>query len=340
MEPNRDLTIAVVEQFFLHHPFRIKKLKFLDGLSGTGVRGLRLANEISFSESCQVILNDGNGSAVELIKKNIELNNLEERTVTSNENLNSLLTKTKFHFIDVDPFGSAISFIDNSVRAVQPGGLLAVTSTDTAPLCGTYPKTCMRRYNAFPLKNEFMHETGVRILMGAYARTAAKYDLALQPIILYYMDYYFRLFLEVVKGARTADKMLENIGYIIYNKSTGERYISENVKAGKEEKSIGPLWIGPLNDKGFVKSLNLSQLHLKTKKQLMKVCQLWLDESEMPPWFYDINMIASKLKIQPKKVKDIKNRMEKSGFPVVQTHFSPQGFKTSAGISEIRDNLK
>jgi tRNA (guanine26-N2/guanine27-N2)-dimethyltransferase len=336
----RDITIAVVEKYFDSASFKNKNLKFLDGLAGTGIRGLRLSNELSFSDKCMITLNDGNPVAVELITRNVKSNGLEQYTNIQNQNLNTLLSSSKYHFIDIDPFGSAVNFIDNAVRAVKPGGLLAITSTDTAPLCGTYPKTCIRRYGAVSKKTEYMHEAGLRILMGALVRSAAKYDLVITPVLLYNMDYYFRLFVKVTKGARAADVMLGDMGCIAHNDLTGERIIVKDPVPGPDSDIIGPLWCGPLNDKAFVKTLSDNIDDLKSIAMLKKNRQIWYDESEMPPWYYDTNIVASKLKTQPKKIQEIARRLERHDFSVVKTHFSPQGFKTDAKMSDLKLILK
>lgn len=39
-------------------------------------------------------------------------------------------------FIDVDPFGSCLPFLEAAVAGVKDGGLLAVAATDLAVLCG------------------------------------------------------------------------------------------------------------------------------------------------------------------------------------------------------------
>jgi len=339
MEPNRDLTIAVVEQYFNYYEHKEKSLKFIDGLAGSGIRGLRLTKEIELNIDFNMVLNDGNPHAVELINENIKLNKLQDKTKTMNENLNTVLSSEKYHFVDIDPFGSAVNFIDNAVRAVKPGGLLAVTSTDTAPLCGTYPKTCMRRYGAVSKKTEFMHETGLRILMGYIAKTAAKYDLSITPIFNYYMDYYFRIFFKIEKGAKAANEMLNNTGFIIYDEKSGVRFVSNEQISTPIFHSIGPLWTGRLVEPTLIEKIEKRGEQFRSRKRLKKICGLLAVENDMPPWFFDVNLLASKLKEQPKKFKDIKNRLEENGFAAVPTHFSPQGFKTNAALEDMRVNL-
>jgi tRNA (guanine26-N2/guanine27-N2)-dimethyltransferase len=38
--------------------------------------------------------------------------------------------------IDLDPYGTPAHFLDSALQAVAEGGLLAVTATDMAVLCG------------------------------------------------------------------------------------------------------------------------------------------------------------------------------------------------------------
>ena len=73
------------------------------------------------------------------------------------------MNSTGFDYIDVDPFGSPNPFLDAAIKRIARDGILAVTATDTAPLCGTYTNACRRKYWAVPLRNELMHEIGIRI---------------------------------------------------------------------------------------------------------------------------------------------------------------------------------
>ena len=63
-----------------------------------------------------------------------------------------------FHVVDLDPYGSAIPFMDAGVQAVSNGGLLCVTCTDASVLCGNNPETCFYKYGAVPLHYEYGHE--------------------------------------------------------------------------------------------------------------------------------------------------------------------------------------
>ena len=73
--------------------------------------------------------------------------------VATNKNLNVLLSENRFDYIDIDPFGSPVGFVDSAMRSIKNGGVVACTATDTAALCGVYPRVCQRRYGAIPFHN-------------------------------------------------------------------------------------------------------------------------------------------------------------------------------------------
>lgn len=63
-----------------------------------------------------------------------------------------------FEAIDLDPYGCPSIFLDSAVQSVKDGGILLVTSTDMAVLCGNAPSTCYVKYGAISLRNKACHE--------------------------------------------------------------------------------------------------------------------------------------------------------------------------------------
>ena len=154
MKFNRDITIALLNT--LDEDLRISL-----PLAGTGVRGIRIALETKHKN---IIFNDLNPVAIKIINQNLKLNKLKLKV--ENKEANKFLLENKgFDYIDIDPFGSPNPFLDSAIKRLSREGILAVTATDTAPLCGTFPKACLRKYWAKPLRNELMHEIGLRILI-------------------------------------------------------------------------------------------------------------------------------------------------------------------------------
>lgn len=324
MELNRDLSI-IVNQRFLNN---IKKhMHLLDGLAASGIRGIRFANELV--GDFDVTINDWNEQAFYLIKKNLELNKLKKVVVT-NRNLNILLSERNFHYIDIDPFGSPIYFVDSAIRSIYNNGIIACTATDTASLCGIYPKVCLRRYGAKPFHSFVMHEVGLRILLGFICREAAKYDKGIEPIISYSTDFYFRIYVRIRNGKTYANKSMENFSYVNPKKI--------NIFSNTNGYDIGPLWMGKLHNKLEVKEIRslLFKKELKTKNSLWKLISLFEEEANAPPFYYTTDYLASVLKMTPPKMEKIFNKLNQRGYKVYKTHFSPTAFKTNATFDIIK----
>jgi tRNA (guanine26-N2/guanine27-N2)-dimethyltransferase len=332
MEFSRDVSILVLREFVGK-----RKLSLLDGLAATGARGVRIANEVK--GNFQVVLNDHNPKAVEVIEKNITQNALENCRV-ENKKMNTLTSLEDFDYIDIDPFGSPVQFIDSSLQAMRKNGMLAVTATDTAPLCGSAPKACLRRYDARSIKTSYSKEIGARILAGYCVRLAAKYEIALKPILTFFSDHYIRIHFTLDKGAKKTDNILREIGYITYDPKTGHRLkiVGFPGELGKA-KIAGPLWKGPLHERSFVENMKLDD-SMGAFRRLSKFREVWIEEADMPPFFYDQNEIASLTKTQPLSLTDMLQGLEEQGFLASKTHFSPTGFKTDADIKEISDLVK
>ena len=69
--------------------------------------------------------------------------------------------------VDLDPYGSPTQLLDGAVQAVAEGGLLLVTATDMAVLCGNNGEACWGKYGSYPLHRSYCHEMALRILLAA-----------------------------------------------------------------------------------------------------------------------------------------------------------------------------
>lgn len=295
--------------------------RVLDGLASTGVLGVRLALEVA--DGFRVVINDRRQDAYELIRRNVELNGLTNATPVR-EDLNVLLCRERFDYVDLDPFGSSVPFLDNALRALRPRGYLAMTATDTAALAGTYPKTCVRRYGAMPVRAPFSHEVGLRILAGFVVRSAAKYDLAARPLLLAWREHYYKAFFEVVSGARRADRVLGELGYVRYTPG-GQRTVGL-------QGEIGPLWSGPLHDAdllGRVRSRDYMPI------EVSRLLEVWLQEANAPALFYTTDEVASCLRMPAPKIRRALEALQGAGFAAYRTSFHPKGFKTEASWEEV-----
>ena len=172
-EFNRDLTCAVIQNFINQRDSENDDqetggITVLEGLAASGLRSIRFAKEISGIKS--IVANDWSRQAVESIERNVEHNNVADVVTAHNGDASLLMYKHKqvkdrFDVIDLDPYGSPTPFLDAAVQAVSDGGMLCVTATDMAVLCGNSPETCYTKYGAISLKSKCCHEFAVRILL-------------------------------------------------------------------------------------------------------------------------------------------------------------------------------
>jgi tRNA (guanine26-N2/guanine27-N2)-dimethyltransferase len=327
MELNRDISIVLC-QWLINKNNR--KVELLDGLASSGIRGIRFSNELD--GDFHVTINDWESYAYDLIKKNVEKLNKKNISV-SDVNLNTLLSQKKFDYIDIDPFGSPVFFIDSAVRSIKNYGIIGCTATDTAALCGTYPKVCFRRYGAVPFNSVVMKEIALRILLGLICRTAGIYDKGIKPIISYSTDHYFRVYVQIINGTGNANDSMKHF-YVIRK--------DEQIGINVTKKDIGPLWMNKLQNKRVLKELIsiLFEKKLGTKNQSWKLLDLIEEEADAPAFFYTTESFASHLKTSPPKLDTVFESLKNNGFEVNKTHFSSTGFKTNAPKKEIEKVFK
>jgi tRNA(guanine-26,N2-N2) methyltransferase len=210
----------------------------LEGLAASGLRSIRYFNEVGCKYLSKIVCNDLDKNAVINIKKNAqELNNInvtdyspdatavreEEglggvgnnndddgglRFEVSNADVNALMFLRKynnnhenrlFDIIDLDPYGSVSPFLDGAIAAVADGGLLAITSTDSAVLCGNLPGIEWQRYSgAMTVKASHCHEQAIRILLHSVSLAAARHKRSIRRLAGFKIDFYFRVFVQIL----------------------------------------------------------------------------------------------------------------------------------------------
>ena len=350
MELNRDLSVAALTVFSetVDHDITV-----CDTFGGTGIRGIRYVKEIEGVE--KAVINDLNPVAVEFAKENVNLNRVKGVDVC-NEDANIILRKCKgqFDVVDLDPFGTPSPFVDSAAHSIRSGGMICVTATDTSALCGTYTEPCIRKYSAVPLKTEYCHENGLRILAGFVARTFAKYKKFIEIKFSHSTEHYMRIYATVGKGGENTDNSLKSLGYIAHCRDCMNRMVIKGLApiisdkcpiCGGNIRIGGPLWCGDMYDPEFVSSMieTFKKLELNTEPVAIKLLETCLSESRAPVSFYEIHKVCKNLKIGAPPLQKIMDQLKDGGYFVSKTHFSPTSLKTDAGIIELKKiilNLK
>lgn len=325
MEFSRDISV-LLGRIVLKANWRI-----LDGLAASGARGLRMAKECG--SGGRLFLNDRSHRAAALIRKNARANDIDDAVVYCRD-LGALLSEESFDYIDIDPFGTPVRYVDAAIQSCRNEGILAVTATDTAPLSGTYPRTCARRYGAISARSPFSRETGLRILLGWIAREAAKHERGCEPILCFYADHYFRCHVRMRKGARRADRSLEELGFAFYDPKTLQRGIVPQRPSRTPDTLAGPLWVGSLHSPEVL-TLMTSDESLGTRRRCEKAIELWRGEIGAPALYYRVDELAKHTKRHPPKLSHLVQRLQSSGAHSSRTDFDPKGFKTDMPIGEL-----
>lgn len=331
MRNNRDLSLLAGKAF--RQKTDIDNFTTCDALSASGIRGFRYAE---FSD--QLFLNDTNPEAVESIEKGLEYNNIEAKVSSKNANILLSENRNRFHFIDIDPFGSFLEFLDSTVRASNHTSFVGLSATDNSVTSGSYHKACMRRYNSTPLKNSFMHETGLRIYIKEVFQNYARFDMSFDPKICWHERHYSRVMGRVTESKKRANRELENIGYLSFCPECRWRTLErkeECENCGHEKLKIaGPLWTGKISDQRFTEDMmkEIPEEWEESKELLEKIH----NEAEILTPFYDLHELCSSMGIQVPKRKKVIEAIRKKGYPVSRTHFSPTGFRTDAPIEDVK----
>jgi tRNA (guanine26-N2/guanine27-N2)-dimethyltransferase len=272
-------------------------------------------------------MNDKDAEAVRFIQANLELNGLEGGCANKDD-LRRHLAEHVYDYIDLDPFGTPAPFVQAVFQGCKRNAIVAITATDTAPLAGTHPKKCVRRYMAKPLRCVFGHEVGLRILIGYLAREVAQLDKGIEPLLSFYADHYFRIYLRLKENAAAADHSLAQLGYLMFDRERLTREVSQEFSPN----AAGPLWIAPITDKSLLDNMmKVDSLHHPMR--CTKYLNIWKQELDVP-YFYENNELSSFLHSSPPVLERMLDRIRSQG-KASRTHFSPSGFKTDLSLREL-----
>ena len=193
---------------------------------------------------------------------------------------------SRFHVIDVDPYGTPSIFLNAALQSVTEGGMLCITATDMPVLCGKYPETCFAKYGATSIKGDNCHEGALRVLLGCVERHATQFKRMIVPMVSLSVDYYVRVFVRVFTSPGAVKKSASKMGYVLQCSSCGSHEVvpmmklvtTKGKKGGESLKYktgslpigssstcsqcqhvnvqiTGPMWIDPLFDSEVLKQL-------------------------------------------------------------------------------------
>ncbi|CAK9011751.1 2)G26)dimethyltransferase 2) [Durusdinium trenchii] len=288
-------------------------LRVMEALSASGLRSCRYWKEVVEGVGLDYIqVNDVEKDAVDSIKRNKAYNGITSERFNPTEadaivelykhrgpaeapkpapRAKSLCVKQEakfrvdkdvFDVVDLDPYGSPSVFLDSAIQAVREGGLLCVTATDLAALCGKNPDMCFTRYGAMPFAGSgfCVHEMALRILLGSMEQTANKYNRYLVPLLSVQMDFYARVFVRVHYSKNEPKRTPCKLAHVYKSRELQSYFLQPLAKLkdnSKAENHViklaslevpracphtgapmligGPIWTDPIQNMAFVESL-------------------------------------------------------------------------------------
>jgi len=333
-ELNRDVTVAVLRAYADREP---RAESYLDATTASGVRALRAANE-----GWDVTAADTDPDAVALARENLDRADLSGAVVE--RNANALMHESTFDVIDIDPFGTPIPFADAAVVGARD--LVCVTATDTAPLCGAHFESGVRSYSAVPRNTDYHPEMGLRVLLSAMVRTAARYDTAARPICSHVSRHYARTYLELDGRATKADECIDELGYVHHCEDCLTRDFEYGLLShppetcpacgGNRVVTAGPLWLGAIRDREFVAAVSDrvddGMGEAARARRLLETVEAELDR----PTHYDQHRLCKQWGRSANAMDEFLADLRDAGYDASRAHYGGTTFKTDADVEAIR----
>ncbi|MDA4111874.1 MAG: hypothetical protein OK439_05005, partial [Thaumarchaeota archaeon] len=211
-------------------------------------------------------------------------------------------------------------------------------ATDTAVLCGIYPRVAQRKYLGLPIRTDYSHEVGMRLIFGLLALTAMRYEASITPLFSHHDMHYFRAYSLVEIGNRYSRENETKIGYVLHCFKCGFRKIVSQIDFyadlktnlecmdcdNKEMKLAGPLWIGEIQSKDFIANC-------------AKLSELSIFDPELDiPLYYDLTAMTDLIGTRTPKIADVISGLRSIGHSASRTRLNPAAVRTDAPRGDLQ----
>ncbi|XP_060890954.1 TRMT1-like protein isoform X2 [Labrus mixtus] len=287
MRPNRQLvfcSLAVLAE-------ERNPLECLDAFGATGIMGLQWAKHLR--SAVKVTITDISDTCVKMIKENCELNNMrvdgspraprggpdgaagevKGATIATVEvakmDANVIMHLRSFDYIHLDPYGTAVNYLDAAFRNVRNLGIISVTSTDTGSLYSKSPNVTLRHYGCHIVRTEYYKELAARMVVATVARAAARCNKGIEVLLAVALEHFVLVVVRVLRGPTQADESAKKLRKLVHCQWCEERVFLKlgnmtddtlpcnchGSLPGRTAVQLGPLWCGPLFNTGFLRRM-------------------------------------------------------------------------------------
>lgn len=315
----------------------------LDACSASGIRSLRYLHPPC--PVAHVTANDTHSlSAHRTLVKNLHPFILNARVTVSNMRAEELLKKQRATLVDLDMFGTTGEpVVGLAVDAVQRNGLLYLCATDSVAGSGGNAKVAYAAYGAATIRMPAANEQFLRLVMGAVVRAAMARGRSVNPV--------FSFFHRVSSTARVMMQLdhggdgLRNVGFVRYCSNCAEIAVGglEDIgsvalcgSCGRIGKVCGPLWVGDLHNKGFLKGMTevAQELHQRGDdwRGVIGVLERLRRECGMKPMYYPVGEVGKRIGRSVPPTELIREDLKAMGGDCAPAHASPRCLKVTRGV--------
>jgi len=254
----------------------------LDGLTASGLRARRWLNELppEMARRIKATIVDMDEEALGWARASHEAfppHHGEGEISAVRGDMRTEVLRSGRHWVDIDPYGSPVPFIDSAMQSLARSSVLEVSATDTAALTGSSKNPLLRRYGARVRTDCLSHDSGLRVLLATVAKVAARHDRSIRPLVSIWDSHHLRVSVRVQKSVKSANDLQSDLGWRVF--SPTEEELRESIAAGLHHDSTceylpmhcmlplsskvdrsdsrisGPLWISPTGDSAAMGSM-------------------------------------------------------------------------------------
>ncbi|MBS65872.1 MAG: hypothetical protein CMA93_06100 [Euryarchaeota archaeon] len=277
----------------------------LDGLSASGLRARRWLNELPPKSASRInaTMGDMDSAALDwamLCHDEFPPEHGEGVLLPQLGDLRKSVLEHGRHWVDIDPYGTPLPFLDTAVQSLARRGVIEVSATDSAALTGSSKSALLRRYGARVKTDGLAHDSGLRVLLASLSRTASRHERSVTPLLSVWDSHHLRVSALVRRGVEGANRIEENLGWRV-SAPTGSE-VAASIAAGlhpdtsldsewlpmhcflplnhpidrSDGRVSGPLWTGALGDAGAMASM--------TEERVIEMCGPVFDEDDELQW--------------------------------------------------------
>ncbi|KAL8280543.1 hypothetical protein RQP46_007191 [Phenoliferia psychrophenolica] len=283
----------------------------------------------------------------------------------------------RFDCVDLDPYGSAVPFLDAAIGAVADGGLICVTCTDAAVLAGhNYPEKAYTHYGGVCVNAEYSHEVGIRLVLNAIAATAGRYGRNIEPLLSLSIDFYLRVFVRITTSPKDVKALPSKTSLLYYchdcqmpwmqpmgrqvgraSAKTGDINYSYHTPSGPPPGAGdrcgecggkyhigGPMWGAPIHNLEFVEQMlehvEKNPTDFGTTTRIVGMLSVAKAEVADAPLYFTPGRLCGFFHCIPPSISIVASALLNGGFSVSRSHALAGSLKTNAPRAFVMDIIR